>query len=98
MNWLIKKEKVLSELKSKGITNKEFIRKYVNLERRVNTCQNMLYNRNYSWEAMCYSKAYSQADDIIMDLKEKHIDDWQKLTGTNSKDIYAHPNLGDFLS
>lgn len=65
MNWMTLKKEVESKIQEAGITNKQAIKTILKLERRVNTMRNKIYNYDHSWEAVCSSNAYYDAEDAL---------------------------------
>lgn len=64
-NWLDIKNEYEVMIKKSGVTNPEFIKTFMTIVRRLNTCRNLIYVRGYSWEYMCYTKPYNEASELL---------------------------------
>lgn len=60
-NWTQVKAEFDQMITKSGVTNPEFIKIFMLVARRVNTCKNMLYVAGNSWEYVCNSKPYWEA-------------------------------------
>ena len=58
LRWEKTKNEVLNNCKKAGITDKEFIKAVLKVERTIETCKNDLYVRRRSWEYVCNSDTY----------------------------------------
>ena len=95
-NWNELKLDVLKELNNANIDNKEFIKLYLILERRINTCKNFLYNGN-KFDTMCETfYPYTEAGQILDNIKDNYADDFMKLCIANN---YSNDfNIGDMIA
>ena len=96
MDWNRLKPIVEGEIQKAGITNKEFKKLYLRLERRINTCKNFLYNGG-KWETMCeVFYPYTEAGNILDYLKENHQKDFFKFCDANN--LVRDFNTGDMMA
>lgn len=95
-NWNNLKLEILKELNNANIDNKDFIKMYLRLERRINTCKNFIYNGN-KFETMCETfYPYTEAGQILDNIKTNYKDDFKKLCIANN---YANDfHIGDMMA
>ena len=103
MNWNHVKPRIVADLDSANIAWDEARRTILTFERRKNTLRNRL-RAGSSWESICESKAYLQADEL---LEQFAAPDHDGVTGEyhyewvdycTAAGICHDANLGDHLS
>ena len=63
-NWTDIKSKFEVMIEKSEVKNPEFIKTLLIIARRSNTCRNLLYS-GYSWDYICYTKAFNEASDAL---------------------------------
>lgn len=96
MDWNRLKPIVESEIQKAKITNKESIKLLFRLHRRINTSKNFLDNGGRN-DTMCETLyAYTEAYEILEDLKENHQEDFFKYCDANG--LVRDFDTGDMMA
>jgi hypothetical protein len=105
-NWLDIKNEYEVMIEKSGVTNPEFIKTFMTIARRLNTCRNLLYVGGYSWEYMTYTKPFNEASDLMQLLnghgylynkkEAKFWNEWKQFADANG--WVDDGNVGDWLA